>query len=261
MKMPNAALTPNKKAFRRFNHSKNENAGRYVCVGNRWLSADPALGDYLPSAPVNGEARRRNGNLPGMGGVFNYVNLHAYHYAGNNPVKYIDPDGRSDEPNILIVNMPGFTDGRLENLLIAMGWGRYDDADLIGVVAPKNGTDLARALAKYKDQASIIILAGGHSNEFFPPNSFNINLPNDVQVYFATCEEALDKRAIAGSLGLPQENIHFNTGLSWANNSYNFIQDIVYLDMDPNMAYQKYIEANKDYQENPSHRMDWMSEE
>jgi hypothetical protein len=29
-----------------------------------------------------------------MGGVFNLVNLHVYHYAGNNPVKYTDPDGR-----------------------------------------------------------------------------------------------------------------------------------------------------------------------
>jgi hypothetical protein len=28
-----------------------------------------------------------------MGGVFNLVNLHVYHYAGNNPVKYIDPNG------------------------------------------------------------------------------------------------------------------------------------------------------------------------
>ena len=59
----------------------------------RWLSGDPAMGEYFPSAPVNDEAKKRNGSLPGQGGVFNYVNLHAYHYAGNNPVKYTDPDG------------------------------------------------------------------------------------------------------------------------------------------------------------------------
>jgi RHS repeat-associated protein len=60
---------------------------------SRWLSVDPALGEYVPEAPVDDEARKRNGKLPGMGGVFNYVNLHVYHYAGNNPVKYTDPDG------------------------------------------------------------------------------------------------------------------------------------------------------------------------
>ena len=60
---------------------------------SRWLSGDPALGEYVPQAPASEEARKRNGNLPGMGGVFNYVNLHVYHYAGNNPVKYTDPDG------------------------------------------------------------------------------------------------------------------------------------------------------------------------
>ena len=31
-----------------------------------------------------------------MGGVYNTVNLHLHHYAGNNPVKYIDPTGRDD---------------------------------------------------------------------------------------------------------------------------------------------------------------------
>jgi len=61
---------------------------------SRWLSGDPAMGEYLPVAPVSDEAKKRNQNLPGQGGVFNYVNLHVYHYAGNNPVKYVDPDGK-----------------------------------------------------------------------------------------------------------------------------------------------------------------------
>jgi hypothetical protein len=51
------------------------------------------MGEYIPQAPINDEAKRYNGNLPGMGGVYNYVNLHAYHYAGNNPVKLKDPNG------------------------------------------------------------------------------------------------------------------------------------------------------------------------
>jgi hypothetical protein len=61
---------------------------------SRWLSGDPALGEYLPVAPLDDQAKKRNGNLPGMGGIFNTVNMHAYHYAGNNPVRYVDPDGR-----------------------------------------------------------------------------------------------------------------------------------------------------------------------
>ena len=71
---------------------------------SRWLGVDPAMhqGDYIPSAPIDDEARKRNGNLPGQGGIYNYVNMHVYHYAGNNPEKYKDPNGRDlkivDEP-------------------------------------------------------------------------------------------------------------------------------------------------------------------
>jgi hypothetical protein len=64
---------------------------------SRWINSDPAVSDYIPSAPVNDEAKKRNDSLPGMGGVFNVVNLHAYHYAGNNPVRYIDPNGEWTE--------------------------------------------------------------------------------------------------------------------------------------------------------------------
>ena len=57
---------------------------------SRWLSGDPALGDYIPTAGSDPS------KLAGMGGVYNTVNLHLYHYAGNNPLRYTDPTGAFD---------------------------------------------------------------------------------------------------------------------------------------------------------------------
>ena len=63
---------------------------------SRWISADPAMntGEYFPQAPINDEAKKHNGNLPGMGGIFNHINGNLFAYAANNPIKYTDPDGR-----------------------------------------------------------------------------------------------------------------------------------------------------------------------
>ena len=96
--------------------SKGEETGLYYYGAryldpkySRWLSGDPALGEYIPKAPIDDEAKKHNENLPGMDGVFNVVNLRLYHYAGigqrsdselqaNNPVKYTDPDGKELMP-------------------------------------------------------------------------------------------------------------------------------------------------------------------
>ncbi|MDD7416390.1 MAG: RHS repeat-associated core domain-containing protein, partial [Spirochaetales bacterium] len=67
---------------------------------SRWLSTDPALGDYIPQAPISDEARKNNQNLPGMGGIFNHINCNLYAYGANNPVHYIDPDGNQSLPCI-----------------------------------------------------------------------------------------------------------------------------------------------------------------
>ena len=68
------------------------------------ILSDKNVFPSLSAAPVNDDAKKHNENLPGMGGVFNVVNLHVYHYAGYsqrsfelyNPVKYVDPDGRNE---------------------------------------------------------------------------------------------------------------------------------------------------------------------
>jgi len=70
---------------------------------SRWITADPAMikGEYFPK-PKDFDTDHdyywhfthdETDKLPGMGGVFNTINLDAYQYAGQNPVKLLDPDG------------------------------------------------------------------------------------------------------------------------------------------------------------------------
>jgi len=73
------------------------------------------------------------GRLSGLGGVFNIINMHAYHYAGNNPVKYVDPDGREVD---IVFTVKSYeetiirtSDGRIVNGLTAHGELTVTDRD------------------------------------------------------------------------------------------------------------------------------------
>jgi RHS repeat-associated protein len=70
---------------------------------SKWMTADPALGAYLPSegkgvgyqSPSLANNWRSDPDLPGRGGVITPVNLGLYGYAGQNPATLVDPDGRT----------------------------------------------------------------------------------------------------------------------------------------------------------------------
>ena len=92
---------------------------------NIWMTSDPAIYDYM-SQSKNGE-----------GGIYNITNLNLYHYAGNNPIKYVDPNGRSADLEDMNGGVNEFPEGMLEQILEA--WNE----------ALANITDLSNQLGEY----------------------------------------------------------------------------------------------------------------
>jgi RHS repeat-associated protein len=117
----------------------------------RWLSTDPALAEYIAGSGI------------GNGGIYNSINMHTYHYAGNNPIKYTDPDGRADYETMPY--FPGRTDAGLRDLR----WDpiRDRDAGLTKLTADnKYGIAFSitisdETIAKVNDITGLKVFGGG----------------------------------------------------------------------------------------------------
>jgi len=68
-----------------------------------WISTDPIIDQYLPKYPESNENIRElakdpltywKKHLPSLGGVYNSSNIGLYSYVHNNPVKFVDPNGK-----------------------------------------------------------------------------------------------------------------------------------------------------------------------
>jgi RHS repeat-associated protein len=182
-----------------------------------WLSADPAMGEYIPQAPINDEAKKHNQNLPGLGGVFNYVNLHVYHYAGNNPVKYTDPDGRDSGIAIDDNGAAGqghvgiYVKGDNDDYYFYEFTGISDDANIS--IDNKNGIPSdAKAYTNHVDKYGYLVLVLSNNENSFPgPGLSDIaGFPKNAGVLQRHFADKNDLLAFLGTAGYDRA-LDFNT--------------------------------------------------
>ena len=64
---------------------------------SRWISTDPALGEYIPGAGKD------ISKLP-SGGIYNPFSQSLFNYSNNNPIKYVDPNGKNPVAAAIVIS-------------------------------------------------------------------------------------------------------------------------------------------------------------
>jgi hypothetical protein len=156
------------------------------------------MGEYVPSA--GGGSR-----LSGMGGVYNTKNLHTYHYANNNPVKYIDPNGRTANETKDLLFRPWSNAANPRDLLHRPERdGRYGISPVMGGVIIQSIPRIIQNIARYEPQ----IRAGLEALKITIITFGAWAVGKVVGEYVLESSPRKDESETAGIIGVSEEEFH-----------------------------------------------------
>jgi len=129
-----------------------------------------------------------------MGGAYNLVNLALYHYAGNNPVKYTDPDGRAAQ--LVIPVGVGASLGTIAGIscLALIGTGSL-------ILIAQKADEISKDMKSPQEHHSFPIFLGGDVKQKLVPmeKSRHVNLHKDLRGFLQDHYPSLEpKRGNSG---------------------------------------------------------------